>query len=408
MALPADLPADATQLAKDGPCKPPLVFRLGPGRTIRGRVVDSKRRPIAGASITPELLDGWDLLGWRAETDADGRFEWKNAPLEIIVLNVDNAAEGQRVRRFGPGPQVGDIVVTMPAPFRLRGKIVDAETGRPIERFRLIEGDIWTYDFNSEEDEGPRDWSLGRARTIVGGHYEVRFPRSGRPGEDRDRRPEEYTLLMIRIEAEGYAPAISRKYRLQDGEQTLDFSLRKRPWINGTVRAPDGSPVAGAEVVVAVKGRPLPGIYNGRLSRGWQGDVVRTGPDGRFAFAKPEQGGRVVIVSDCGLAQRTVDELAAAPDVTLEPWARIRGQLRVGTQPGARRIVGATVWEPDYRGDPIVGITARALTDAEGRFLLDRVAPAARCSTGRAGLRTARCRARIARGLTSPRARRPR
>ena len=188
VALPADLPADATQLAKDGPCEPPLVIRLGPGRTIRGRVVDSKRRPIAGASIIPELLDGWDLLGWRAETDVDGRFEWKNAPLEIVILNVDNTAEGQKVRRFGPGPQDGDIVVTMPAPFRLRGKVVDAETGRPIERFRLIEGDVWTYDFNSEEDESPSDWSLGRARTIVGEHYEVRFPRSGRPGEAGDSK----------------------------------------------------------------------------------------------------------------------------------------------------------------------------------------------------------------------------
>ena len=151
--------------------------------------------------------------------------------------------------------------------------------------------------------------------------------------------------------------------------------MRKQPWIKGTVRAADGSPVAGAEVVVAVKGRPVPGIYNGRLAEGWQGDVVRTGPDGRFAFAKPDEGGRVVILSDRGLAQRTTDELAAEPVVTLEPWGRIRGQLRVGTGVGARRLVGREVWNPDHRGDPVVTFFTRALTDAEGRFAMDRVAP---------------------------------
>ena len=347
------------------------MFRLGQGRTIRGRVVDAKGRPIAGASITPEFRGFLDLLGWRAETGADGRFQWTNAPLEVIVLNVENPAEGQMVRCFGPGAQDSEIVVTMPAPFRLRGKVVDAETGRPIDQFRLIEGIVWTHDFAPEDDDSPPDWSLGRGDTIVGGRYEVRFPRLS----VSDEIPGLIRLLVIRIEAEGYAPAISRKYVVAEGEQTCDFALRKHPWIKGTVRAPDGSPVAGAEVVVAVKGQPAPGIYNGRLAQGWQGDVVRTGPDGRFAFAKPDQGGRIVVVSDRGLAQRTPDELAAEPVVTLEPWGRIRGQLRVGTTVGPRRIVGAVVWEPDDRGEPVVSFTARALTDAEGRFLLDRVAP---------------------------------
>ena len=67
-----------------------------------------------------------------------GRFQWTNAPLEVVVLNVENPAEGQKVRFFGPGARDSEIVVTMPAPFRLRGKVVDAETGRPIDRFRLI------------------------------------------------------------------------------------------------------------------------------------------------------------------------------------------------------------------------------------------------------------------------------
>ena len=46
---PDFFPADAEQIARDGPCEPPLVLRLGPGRTIRGRVLDATGRPIVGA-----------------------------------------------------------------------------------------------------------------------------------------------------------------------------------------------------------------------------------------------------------------------------------------------------------------------------------------------------------------------
>jgi hypothetical protein len=103
--------------------------------------------------------------------------------------------------------------------------------------------------------------------------------------------------------------------------------------------------------------------------------VVRTAHDGRFAFARPDASGRVVIVGDNGLAQRTIDELAAEPEVTLEPWGRIRGQVRVGTGVGARRLVGVVGAEPDFRGEPVVSFSGRTLADAEGRFEMDRVAP---------------------------------
>ncbi len=106
------------------------------------------------------------------------------------------------------------------------------------------------------------------------------------------------------------------------------------PGSRGPSARPDGSPVAGAQVVVAVKGQPVPGIYNGRLASGWQGDVVRTDRDGRFGFAKPDEGGRIVIVSDRGLARRTTgragsragrDARALGPDPRTAP-GRDRGR----------------------------------------------------------------------------------
>ncbi len=362
---------DFRQVAKTGPSDPPLVIHLGPGRTIRGRVVAHDGRPVAGARVTPEIRGRTDLCALRAETDADGRFEWTHAPLEMEVLKVDNPAEGQEVRRSAPGAGITEIVLTMPRPFRLRGKVVDAETGRPIERCRLIEGVAWTHDFAPTEYESPPDWSRLAGRVIDGGRYEVRFPHEKRQSEPRFY----YPVLLVRVEAEGYAPAVSRSFNQWAGQPTFDFALRRRPWIKGTVRAPDGAPAAGAEILVALKGQPRPSIYNGRLVDGWRGEIIRTDRDGRYGFARPEAPGRIVLLAPSGMAQRTPDELAANPDVTLEPWGRIVGQVRVGIGPGARRLVGAEVWNADYRGEPIVAFVSRALTDAEGRFAMDCVAP---------------------------------
>ncbi|MHB1555873.1 MAG: carboxypeptidase-like regulatory domain-containing protein [Isosphaeraceae bacterium] len=171
IVLDRGTPPDFRQVARAGPSNPPLVIRLGPGRTIRGRVVDATGRPIAGARIMPEIHGRTDLSALRAETDADGRFDWRHAPLEMEVLKVEDLAEGQEVRRREPGAGVTEIVLTMPRPFRLRGKIVNAETGRPIERCRLIEGVAWTHDFALTEYESPPNWSRLAGRRIEGGHW---------------------------------------------------------------------------------------------------------------------------------------------------------------------------------------------------------------------------------------------
>lgn len=222
---PGSFPPDFRQLAKAGSSNPPLVIRLGPGRTIRGRVVTPDGRPVARARITPEIHGRTDLSALRAETDADGQFEWKHAPTAMEVLKVEYPAEGQEVRRSAPGAGVTEIVLTMPRPFRLRGKVVDAETGRPIERCRLIEGVAHTYDFSPTEYESPPAWSRLASSTIEGGHYEVRFPHEKTRGQPQFY----YPVLLVRVEAEGYAPMVSRVFRNFESQPTFDFALRRRP-----------------------------------------------------------------------------------------------------------------------------------------------------------------------------------
>ena len=115
-SLAADRPwfsVDADQLNKPGPCTPPLVFRLSKGRSIRGRVVDGSGRPVASAIVIPDVrLSGFDRLGWRGKTDADGRFVWPNAPTEAIILNVAAAGNDCLVEQLlGRGDAPADVTI---------------------------------------------------------------------------------------------------------------------------------------------------------------------------------------------------------------------------------------------------------------------------------------------------------
>ncbi len=58
---------------------PRVDFRLSPGKPFHGRVVDKEGRPVAGVTVTAGERLGY-RLGWRVETDAEGRFQRADAP----------------------------------------------------------------------------------------------------------------------------------------------------------------------------------------------------------------------------------------------------------------------------------------------------------------------------------------
>ena len=98
--------ADAIQLTKEGPSTPPLLFRLGPGRTIHARVIETTGKPVVRATVIPEIRGNFDGLGWRGTTDVDGRFQWTNSPLEPMELHV-YASPGE-----APGPPKKSVRTT--------------------------------------------------------------------------------------------------------------------------------------------------------------------------------------------------------------------------------------------------------------------------------------------------------
>ena len=105
-----------------------------------------------------------------------------------------------------------------------------------------------------------------------------------------------------------------------------------------------------------------------------------TGADGRFSFSPPIEDFRIVALHDEGYGEATGSQFASTHELKLRPWGRIEGTLRVGGKPLANEPVRASL--DDVRVDPdwpIIQNESRAMTDENGRFLIDRLAPGEAC-----------------------------
>jgi peroxiredoxin len=104
-----------------------------------------------------------------------------------------------------------------------------------------------------------------------------------------------------------------------------------------------------------------------------------TDASGRFTFAPDIDGFAVVVVDDAGFADVRVEDLKSSPEIRLQPWARVEGTLKIGTQPAANEIVRLSDAFAPYanfpRPLPPFMITAETTTDAVGRFVFPRVPP---------------------------------
>jgi RNA polymerase sigma factor (sigma-70 family) len=153
--------------------------------------------------------------------------------------------------------------------------------------------------------------------------------------------------------------------------------------LRGKLQTSDAKPLAGAQVHVATIGGMVRLYYmtngvptNAQVSKTW----TTSAADGTFAIGlptAPREGKAVVVVNDdAGYAVATADELAVNPTVTVQPWGRIEGVLRVGKSPASNQMVNLGIWgtSETYEWNLVShGFSVR--TDANGRFVFPRVAP---------------------------------
>jgi beta-lactamase regulating signal transducer with metallopeptidase domain len=145
--------------------------------------------------------------------------------------------------------------------------------------------------------------------------------------------------------------------------------------LHGRVLGPEGTPVSGATVFVALPGPSDLRIQDGAADFTGTTHVV-TGGDGVYDL--PPQTGKFVVaaLADSGYGQLDQDAISNTPDIQLMAWGELKGRLQHGTKPAPGVDLKAYSVDPAIMQSPVrISMVNRARTDADGRFEMDRMVP---------------------------------
>jgi protocatechuate 3,4-dioxygenase beta subunit len=282
---------------RPGPAKEPaeVNVQLEPGHTIIGRVVSEAGKPVPGVRVyfghgdSPQgMFTGGSVL-----TDEQGRFKFDSLPADT---SFSFRAEGYSQAANEKLPLDGDkeVVVTLKSQGVIKGRVVDAVTGKPLGRFNLA--------ITFSPDAQPDEPSVGLTSSRVS------------PGEEFASPEGRFVLkdlmagmsLQVSVIAPGYRRLVLRRVVAQPATEAapVDFQLHpedpaKLVTIRGKLVNHKGEPVRGANLrLIAATDRPAPRdafpfnwtmIESGQIEQ--IANVVQvqrltTGADGSFIFQR--------------------------------------------------------------------------------------------------------------------------
>ena len=346
-------------------------LRLGRPRTLRFRAVDPDGDPVPGAFVNLSTSGFYRLLGIFLWTDAEGLASWDDAPDEPIGATI--SAPGRfRTYLETVEPTDEEVVCTLRPALTISGTVREAETNEPIESAEVEVGAVDPQTGEVPEWEGRAPDGL-RTAWVDDGRLYVSIPA-------------EADAYRLRITLPGYSPFVSRAFRAEeryvsDYDVTLEGPSPDNPI--ATVRMPDGTPLADARVLIA-RGDNGVSLRNGEADDSYAiinpGRPFRTGPDGTFAIPRAEDAFVALVIGDRGYAIATSDQLAESGEVRALPFARVEGRNLIGDRPGSNHTIELDgVLEPQFQdpdtGRVTISLSHEATTDAQGRFVFERVIP---------------------------------
>ena len=176
--------------------------------------------------------------------------------------------------------------------------------------------------------------------------------------------------FVLKFEAEGYAPVLSRVIRADEGEVQLDVSLVPAQTVQVTVLNPNGRAAMDAEIGLVRPGIGIQITRERHLSIMLGTGLVRPDAQGVFALEPDASIKQVIAINSRGFAAAVPAALSREPVLQLQPFGRVEGQWLVENQPAAGREVTLGMASPDGGG---YVLDCSTTTDNEGRFAIPQV-----------------------------------
>jgi len=353
--------------ATPAPGLPPLALTLAPPAVLEGRTLDVEtRKPVARVKLRLATEDGT----LSARSGADGRFRVRGLRPGQVQLRADEARyvpwTRNRVAIEKGATRTLDVPLTRGA--SLSGRVVD-EDRRPVAgaKLALSDADESPFALASRErsgDPGARirsraDGTFSATRLAPGGNQRLSV-----------RHPdfEKGTLGGISL-----APGEART--------GVVVALRRGLVLAGSVKDPEGNPLAGAELALgpsmairSSRGGPRMQMAFGGFS---ELQPARSGADGRFELRGVPPGDYALTAKAPGRATEVLDPVKLVRDVrpepveiVLPPGASIAGSVLRKTGGGAEGyFVSARPSGKLPSGNPL-GPDVRP-TGPDGAFVLD-------------------------------------
>jgi len=186
------------------PDVPDAEIVLQPGWFLSGRVVDREGKPLADAEI--HVVNGpWCHV--RRSTDAEGRYFTGPLPVPIGIMNIQVSKAGfMQTFRIVEKPADGPMDFVLHRELHVSGQVLDAQTGRPLDQFRI------TACLTDPNDKVRWETHPGQAGRYK--HTFIHFCETG------------YAIV---IEADGYLPATSRVIEPNERDPVIDLALTVDP-----------------------------------------------------------------------------------------------------------------------------------------------------------------------------------
>lgn len=237
------------------------------------------------------------------------------------------------------------------------GSVTDEQTGEAVATFTVTPGYGIVRDHTLRQHQ---------SQTFSDGALDFRF----------DRRPEQYTgyhAPLIRIEADGYAPHV---VELEPDRQEVRVDVKLRPTANvtGTIMTPDGAPAEDA-IVLRVTPRDPGELHDEQPIEELRCVRVSTDGEGAFEFRPTDGEFRIVAIHEAGYGNVAGTDHDPKRPIALQRWGRVEGTVMEGAEPAPDAVVELVAGRFGTAASSHLMRESLAHTDADGRFVFERIAP---------------------------------